>query len=239
MYGLISLLLFIASPAAQATPPSDPTQELRALDQSLLNAIAPGDVKTWDAVLAPNAVYVDENGEIIHRADFLKQFQPLPKSSSGNIQIVNYETYPSGDTVSVIHRDDETELFHGQHLTATYLMTESWQRQNGNWKLLMVHSYSVLKEPKSIALPPAALDAYVGRYSAASDLMYTIRREGDHLVAVREGRPDVPLLAEAPDVFFVRGQLRNRKVFTRDGSGRVTGFADRREGNDLVWKRLP
>jgi len=239
MYGLTLLMLFIAGQAAEATPPSNPTQELRALDQSLLDAIAPGDVKTWDAVLAPNAVYVDENGEIIHRADFLKQLQPLPKGSSGNIQIVNYETYPSGDTMSVIHRDDERELFHGQHLTATYLMTESWQRQNGHWKLLIVHSYSVLKEPKSIALTPAALDAYLGRYSAASDLMYTIRREGDHLVAIREGRPDLPLLAEAPDVFFVKGQLRNRKVFTRDGSGRVMGFADRREGNDLVWKRLP
>ncbi len=239
MYGLISLLLFIAGPAARGKPASDPTQELRALDQSLLDAIAPGDVKTWDAVLAPNAVYVDENGEIIHRADFLKQLQPLPKGSSGNIQIVNYEAYPSGDTVSVIHRDDEMEIFHGQHLTATYLMSESWQRQNGHWKLLMVHSYSVLKEPESIALTPTALDAYVGRYSAASDLTYTIRRDGDHLVAVREGRPDVPLLAEAPDVFFVKRQLRNRKVFTRDASGHVTGFADRREGNDLVWKRLP
>jgi len=55
MYGLISLLLFIAGAAAQAKPASDPTKELRALDQSLLDAIAPGDVKTWDTSLAPNA----------------------------------------------------------------------------------------------------------------------------------------------------------------------------------------
>ena len=28
------------------------------------------------------------------------------------------------------------------------------------------------------------------------------------------------------------------KVFTRDGRGRVTGFLSRREGRDVVWKRI-
>jgi hypothetical protein len=139
----------------------------------------------------------------------------------------------------VIHTDDEEETYHGQQLTAQYLMTETWQRRDGIWKLLLVHAYSVLKEPKSVVLLAADLDAYTGRYAAAPDLIYTIERETDHLIAQREGRPKVVLKAEVRDVFFVSGQLRTRKIFERDSAGRVTAFVDRREGSDLAWRRLP
>jgi hypothetical protein len=233
---LLALILAVTNPP---TPGDAVTQELRLRDQQLLDAIAPGDVKVWDTALAANAVYVDENGEIIHRTEFLKQLQPLPPGVSGKITISAYTAQQFGEVVTVIHTDDEEETYHGQHLTAQYLMTETWQRQNGAWRLLLVHAYSVLKEPKSAVLPATDLDAYAGRYAAAPDLMYTIKRGGDFLVAEREGRPSVTLKAEVRDLFFVSGQLRTRKIFERDSTGRVTGFVDRREGSDLVWKRLP
>jgi len=91
-------------------------------------------------------------------------------------------------------------------------MTETWQWQSGVWKLPMVHAYSVLKDPKSITQPAEDLNAYAGRYAAAADLIYTIKREGDHLAAEREGRPGVTLKAEVRDVFFVSGQARTRKI---------------------------
>lgn len=232
----LSLLVAMANPAVAA---SDITQEFRQRDQALLDAIAPGDVKVWDAALAADAVFVGENGEVLSRTDFFKQFAPLPAGVSGNIAISAYSARQTGDVVTVVHTDDERELYHGQQLTAQYLTTETWQRQEGNWKLLLVHVYSIPKPPKQIIVPAADLDAYVGRYSAASDLTFMIRREGDHLVGERQGRPAAPLNAEVRDVFFVSGQLRTRKIFQRDSSGRVTGFVDRREGSDLVWKRIP
>lgn len=236
---IVALQILLAVALAAAPPPSDVAQELRQRDQALLNAIAPGEVKVWDHALAKNAQYIDENGKVIQRADFLAQLKPLPKGVSGKIVISAYSARLSGDVATVVHTDDEDEMYHGQPLTAQYLTTETWQRQQADWKLLMVHTYSVLREPKSIILPATELDAYVGNYTAAPDLPYTIKRDGDHLIAVRAGRLDVILKAEAPDVFFVSGQLRTRKIFARDSAGRVTGFVDRREGNDLVWKRVP
>ena len=235
-------LALFALMSALVNPPTSGgalTRELRLRDQQLLDAIAPGDVKVWDTALAADAIYVDENGEVIHRAEFLKQLQPLPPGVSGKITISAYTAQQSGEVATVIHTDDEEETYHGQHLTAQYLMTETWQRQNLVWKLLLVHAYSVLKEPKSIILSTTELDAYLGRYTAAPDLTSTIKRDGDHLIAEREGRPSVTLKAEVRDVFFVGGQLRTRKIFARDSTGHVTGFVDRREGSDLVWKRLP
>jgi hypothetical protein len=148
----------------------------------------------------------------------------LPAGVSRNITISAYSAHQAGDVVTTVHTDDESEFYHGQHLPAQYITTETWQRQDGTWKLLLVHAYSVLKEPKSVILPPEELDAHVGRYAAAPELTYTIRREGDHLVGEREGRPATPLKAEIRDVFFVSGQLRTRKIFDRDNPARVVGF---------------
>ena len=235
MFLLIVLaLLFPLSPSGSANL----IQEFRQRDQALLDAIAPGNAQVWDDALAPDAVYVDENGTIMNRADFIKQLTPLPAGASGTLSIISYSAQQSGDVVSVIHTDDEQELYHGQHLHAQYLMTETWQQQGGKWKLLLVHGISVPQEPKTIALPASDLDVYVGNYDAAPDLKYTIRREGDHLVGERPGRPAVELKAEVRDVFFIGEQLRTRKIFGRDASGKVTGFVDRREGSDLVWKKV-
>ena len=215
------------------------TQEFPLRDQQRLDAMAAGDVKVWDAVLAVDAVDVDENGEIIHRADFLQQLQPLPPGVSGKFTTSAYAAQKPGEVVTVIHTDDEEETFRGQQRTAQYLITETWQRQEGISILLLDHAHSVRKEPKAVVLFTADLDAYAGRYPAAPDLIYTIKREADHLIAEREGRPNVVLEAEVRDVFFVSGQLRTRKIFERDSTGRVTAFVDHREGSDLVRRRLP
>lgn len=120
---------------------------------------------------------------------------------------------------------------------ARYLTTETWQKNNGEWKLLLVHVYAVLHEPPTQKPIPQELDAYAGRY-AAGDLTYVISHDGDRLVGGREGKPASTLNAELHDVFFISGQLRTRKIFQRDATGKVTGFLDRREGMDVTWKRI-
>ncbi|HYK35996.1 DUF4440 domain-containing protein [Alloacidobacterium sp.] len=209
---------------------------LRAKDQALLDAIAPGNVKVWDDALAPDAVYVDENGAILDRATFLKQLTSLPAGASGTIAIASYQAVQHGDVATVIHTDNETENYHGQMLKARYLTTETWQKYGSDWKLRQVHVYAILQDPPAILLNAKELDEYVGTYTAG-DLKQTVRRDGDHLVSTRVGRPDVVWSAEVRDVFFISGQPRIRKIFQRDATGKIIGFVDRRESWDLVWKK--
>jgi len=210
---------------------------LRAKDQALLDAIAPGDRKVWEAALASDAVYVDENGVTMDRAEFLKQLDPLPAGASGSLHIDTYSARVSGDLATVIHTDNEEEDYHGQMLKARYLMTETWRFEGGEWKLHMVHAYSVLKDPPATTLPAKELQEYVGTYSGGKDLEYVIQWDGKQLLGGRAGRPLTPLLVELRDVLFVAGQPRSRKIFRRDEKGNVAGFVDRREGEDLVWRR--
>jgi Uncharacterized protein conserved in bacteria with a cystatin-like fold len=235
------IVLIPVSAFAQPAPSQDSWEEITKLlhdkDQALMNAVTAGDPKVWDAALAPDAIYLDEAGEINSRADLLKQIQPLPQGVSGSIKVSDYKVTLHGDTATVFHADNEEENYHGQQLHARYLTTETWQKTNGEWKLLMAHVYAVPTEPPTLKLNSQELDAYVGRYTAG-DLVYIITRDGDHLFGGREGKAASALHVELHDVLFASSQLRIRKIFQRDSEGMVTGFVDRREGVDVVWKKV-
>lgn len=233
-----SLVTVLAVAAGARRPPADPTIELlRAKDQALLDAIAPGDRKLWDEALAPEAVYVDENGAVMDRAQYLKQLDPLPAGASGTLRIASYSAKVVGDLATVVHTDDEEENYHGQVLHAQYLMTETWRKDSGAWKLSLVHVYAVPKDPPAMDLAASLLAEYAGRYSGGDDLVYVIEWDGKQLMGGRPGRKPAVLRAEVRDVLFVPGQPRVRKIFQRDRDGKITGFVDRREGEDLIWHR--
>lgn len=237
---MIELLLAAALAMLNSPNMADKNVELlRAKDQALLDAIAPGNRKVWDRALAADAVYVDENGTVIERAEFLKQLEPLPAGASGIIKIASYSAHIAGDLATVVRTDDEEENYHGQMLHARYLTTETWRLEEGEWKLHLVHTYAVLHDPPAISLPAEDMQQYAGRYMAGTDLSYVIQWDGKQLMGGRHGGAMKPLQVEVRDVLFVPGQPRTRKIFQRNEKGRITGFVDRREGEDLVWKPVP
>ena len=233
------MLPLLAALALQGSPqaPDQTTELLRAKDQMLLDALAPGNRKVWDQALAADAVYVDENGVVMDRDQYLKQLLPLPPGSSGSLQITTYTAHVSGDLATVVHTDDEQENYHGQMLFARYLTTETWRHEAGEWKLHLVHVYAVLKDPPAISLPSESMQQYVGRYVAASDLVYVIEWDAKQLMGGRQGGAMKPLKIEVRDVLFVPGEPRIRKIFQRDAAGKIAGFVDRRESLDVVWQR--
>jgi len=233
---VVTLLSLMSSPSAQQVV--DVTQSLRKMDQDLLNAIAPGDRKTWDNVMSQDFFYADENNHIFSRAEFLEHLAPLPKGATGSLTIGSYEADRLADTVVMLHRDNETEEYFGSELHAQYLMTEVWQMLDGQWKLRSVHCAAVPTDPQTVKLSTQEMDQLTGTFQAGS-LTYVIRRAGNRLLGGREGQKEFELKAETRDVLVIPGQFRNRKVFFRTESGIVRGFADRRENRDLFWHKLP
>src|ERR1700722_17540170 len=109
---MLPALLVIAalqSAAADANPASVQNQ-LRTADQALLDAIAPGDKAVWERLLATDAIYVDENGAVMNRAQFLAALKPLPAGSTGQITIVDYNATIHVQVPLVVYKDDERNL---------------------------------------------------------------------------------------------------------------------------------
>jgi len=222
---------------AACTRPAATEPTLRAQTQALLDAVTHGDPSIWDRYLDPDVTYVAEDGTIETKASLLPQLTPLPPGITGSLVVESFTVHEHGDTAVVIHVDRESESYFGQHLTAKYVTTAVWRRRDGRWRLIANQVHVQLSDPPALTLPPDQLDAYTGTYRLTDAIGYTIRREGDRLVGERTGRPPQALRVEARDVLFVPGAPRSRKVFLRDPNGSVTGFADRREGHDVVWTK--
>ncbi len=234
----VCLMVLLLPPGASIA--NDLKGTLVRQTQEMFDAVTAGDAKVWDKYLAPGAIYVDEAGVVNSRAEIIKQIAPLPKGISGAIKVNAVAFHQNGDTAILVHRDDEMETYFGQTLHAEYLSMNTWQKTNAGWRLIGEQVLATLKEPPAITLPIAKLDEYVGRFNLKDgSLSYTITRKDGKLMGLRQGRPAAELLAEAPDVFFVKGQPRIRKIFQRDAAGHITGFIDRREGRDVVWSKLP
>lgn len=233
-----ALALFVCAAPAPAADEKALKAELEAKTQALADAIAPGDKAAWDAATDPALIFVDENNHVMTKQTLLEQLTPLPSGLVGHIKVTNYELQRHGDTAVATYVADESLDYHGQMLRTQFRTTDGWHRTAKGWKMISSMTLAVLGDPPAVSLPPAKLAEYAGRYELTPDIHYSIRLNGDRLFGVREGGKEVELKSEAPDIFFVAGSPRSRKVFYRDASGRVTGFGDRREGQDIKWRRL-
>jgi hypothetical protein len=217
-------------------------EQLKRATQELLDAVAPGDVAVWQRYLAEGCIYTDEEGNVKTKDDLLKELKPLPKGYIGSIRMGEPKVVAQENVIVLSHRDrEELELF-GQKLITWFHSTDTWAKsQNGQWELVAVQVMAIPNERKPIALSPKKLprilDAYVGQYQLAPDVIYTITREGNKLFGQRTGRAKEELLPLCADTFYRKGGWRGEKVFERDAKGGIVRMLDRRENNDLVWKK--
>jgi Domain of unknown function (DUF4440) len=229
----------IATHSASAHSHEGVEAELRLKTQTLLDAIAPGDVSVWQGLLDARAIQIDENDVVRNKAQILKELKPLPPGLIGHLKIDDFAVVRRGDVAIVTHEDDEYLDYHGQVILSRFRMTDTWVRSHAGWRLLGSQVLAVLKDPPAQSLSAASLCQYTGRYQMTDEIRGGFRCQADELSFEQEGRPERHFRPEAADVFFEPGAPRSRRIFNRDADGRISGFVDRREGRDIVWTRLP
>jgi hypothetical protein len=214
-------------------------EQLKRAAQELLDAVAPGDVAVWQKYLAEGCLYTDEEGNIKTKEDLLRELKPLPKGYIGSIKMGEPKVFIQDNVIVLSHRDREELVLYGQKLITWFNSTDTWtKQQDGQWKLAAAQIMAIPNERKPVAISPSKLDAYVGQYRLATDVVYTITREGKKLFGQRTGRAKEELLPLCADTFYRKGVWRGEKVFERDARGKVIRMLDRRENNDLVWRKM-
>ncbi|MCI0348310.1 MAG: nuclear transport factor 2 family protein [Acidobacteriales bacterium] len=237
----ILIALLAATSVFAAQPPATPQQveaELRKLTQEMLDAIAPGHIEVWRKYLDARTLYVDETGAVSGKDELIKELTPLPAGLVGNIKIDSFKVELHGNVAVATHEDQEHLSYYGQQLSSRYRSTNTWLKTGDGWRLIATQVLALLKDPPAITLSQERLCAFNGVFALTAEITETLRCKDGGISAERKGRPEVIYKPEAEDVFFVPGRPRTRRIFTRDNSGAVTGFVDRREGEDVRWRKV-
>ena len=214
------------------------TALLHSQTQQLMDAVTAGDAKVWERYLDDAAVVTSEDGVVHTKAEMVKDTRPLAEGVSGSIAVIDFRATQHKNVAITNWVADEHENYHGHALHCRYRSTDTWLRTAGGWRLIASQVYAERGDPPSVAMTDAQANAYIGRYELTPSIAYEIRRNGKQLEGRRGTGAWESILAEGPDILFVPGKPRYRKVFLRDDAGKITGFADRREEWDLVWKRV-
>jgi Domain of unknown function (DUF4440)/Domain of unknown function (DUF3471) len=230
------VLAFFAFPAV-ADNETISQDELVRRTQELFDAVAVGNQAPWKQYFAEDTVYFDEKGRRMDKTALVADVTPLPKGYSGSIKLVNAHSRIVGRTAILTYDLDEGETIYGQYMTARYHGTDTWLFRDGRWQIAAGQMFRYYEDPAPGKVDPARLNDYVGTYELAPGITLTISREGDKLHSKRGDRPQELLLPETCDLFFRPG-VEGQRLFRRDNSGRVDALIDRRNNEDLIWKRM-
>jgi len=212
-------------------------EELIRNTQEMFDSVAAGDQAPWKKYFAEDSMYFDEKGRSMDKAALLKDITPLPKGYSGSIKLARAKSHIEGDTAILSYDLDETETIFGQNMTARYHGTDTWMYRDGRWQIVAGQMLRYYEDPAAGNANAKLYGEYVGVYEVAPAILQTVSRDGDTLYAQRTGRDKTQLLRESGDVFFRKG-VEGRYLFRRDDRSKVDALIDRRNNEDVVWKRM-
>jgi hypothetical protein len=182
-------------------------------------------------------MFFDEKGHSMDKTALVKDVQGLPKGYSGTIKLVRPKSHIEGDVAILSYDLDETEVIFGQSMTARYHETDTWMRRGGKWQIVAGQVLRYYEDPASGTADISRFQAYVGSYQLGPERMMTITAEDRHLYSQRNGRAREELIPEASDIFFRKG-VEGRTLFGYGNNGKVETLIDRRNNEDIVWKKV-
>ncbi|HEY1937448.1 MAG TPA: DUF4440 domain-containing protein [Candidatus Angelobacter sp.] len=237
----IALLLLTASAIAQPGAADEPTNitqdELVRRTQELLDSVAPGNAEPFKKYFAEDAMFFDEKGRNMDRTALVKDIQPMPQGYSGTIKLVRPKSHIEGNVAILSYDLDETETIFGQNLTARYHETDTWMRRNGQWQIVAGQVLRYYEDPAPGKPDVSKFPSYMGTYQLGPERTLTVTAQDGHLYSQRAGRARVELVPEASDIFFQKG-VEGRTLFGHNDQGKVISLIDRRNNEDVVWKKV-
>jgi Domain of unknown function (DUF4440)/Domain of unknown function (DUF3471) len=232
---VICALLLTCSVSWADDSPTITQNELMQRTQQLLDAYATGDHSPFSLHLTEDATFFDDND--MDKTALLESIHPLPSGYSGSIRIEHAKARFAPGVAILAFDAIETETVFGQVLHARYHMTDTWLFRNGRWQIVAGETLRYYEDPAPGNVAAQRLSDYLGSYQLAPGVVIKITASGDQLYAQRGSQKPYKLLPESPDMFFRPG-VEGRKLFHRDASNQVDLLIDRRNNEDLLWRKI-
>src|SRR5256886_169183 len=235
----VSLILVIlcASSVARAGDKDATTteEELVRRTQELYDAVVPGNQAPWKKYFADDSIFSDEKGRTMDKTKLIADITPLPAGYSGAIKLEHVQSRIY-DNVAILSYDaNETETIFGQNLKARYHVIDTWLQRDGNWHIIASQAHRYYEDPAMGKADPKKFAYYIGTYELAPGQTRSVSAEGDRLFVERNGKKE-ELLPETSEIFFRKG-VEGRILFRYAGAGKVDALIDRRNNEDVIWRK--
>lgn len=204
--------------------------------QELFDAVAVGNQEPWKKYFADDCLFFDEKGRNFTKTQLIADIRPLPSGYSGKISVGKPKSSIHGDAAILSYDVDETETVFGQNLKARYHVTDTWLRRDNIWKIAASQVFRYYEDPANGKIDLEKLTDFVGTYELAPGQARTVSLDGDHLTVERNGKRET-LLPEASEIFFRKG-VEGRILFRADANGKIDALIDRRNNEDIVWRKV-
>jgi Domain of unknown function (DUF3471)/Domain of unknown function (DUF4440) len=234
---VLSILLASAVLAFGQDPSTITQAELVRRTQVLYDAVAPGNKAPWQQYLADDAMIHDEKGGSYTKPTLLATVNPMPPGYSGSIKVTNPQTIFAPGVAIFSYDTEEVETVFGNRMTARYHQTDTWLYRKNLWQIAASQVMRYYEDPAPATINPAILADYIGTYELAPGNQMIVTARDGKLFAKRGGGDPVQLLPESPDMFFRVG-VEGRRLFHRNGDGKVDSLIDRRNNEDMFWKKI-
>ena len=210
-------------------------EELVRRTQELYDAVAFANQAPWKKYFADDCIFADEKGRVFDKSKLVADITPLPVGYSGTIKIENAQSRIIGNTAILSYDADETETIFGQKLKARYHVTDTWLRRNDNWQIIASQAHRYYEDPAIGTADSKKFADYIGMYELAPGQTRSIIAEGDKLFVERNGKKE-QLLPETSEIFFRKG-IEGRILFRYASTGKVDTLIDRRNNEDVIWRK--
>jgi Domain of unknown function (DUF3471) len=176
-------------------------------------------------------------GRLLHQADIPFHLRSLPHGYSGSIKVTHPQTIFAPGVAIFTYDLEEFETVFGNRMTARYHQTDTWLYRNHLWQIAASQVMRYYEDPAAVPINPAFLSGYIGTYELApGNRMIVTTHDGKLFVQRHAGKP-VELFSESPDMFF-RAGVEGRYLFHRIADGKVDSLIDRRNNEDILWKKV-
>ncbi|HEU0209746.1 MAG TPA: DUF4440 domain-containing protein [Candidatus Udaeobacter sp.] len=232
------LLLVVFMSAVSIVCPADvpiAQDELIRRTQELYDALASGNQQPWKKYFADDCIFADEKGRVFDKPKLLADITPLPVGYSGAIKIENAHSRIIANTAILSYDADESETIFGQNLKARYHVTDTWLQRNGSWQIIASQAHRYYEDPAMGKADPKKFDDFIGTYELAPGQTRSVIADGDKLFVERSGKKE-QLLPETSELFFRKG-VEGRILFRYTSTGKVDALIDRRNNEDVIWRR--
>ena len=262
-FAVLCLLSSVLSSLLVAAEPPITEAELVRRTQELYDSIVSGNQTPWKKYFADDCTFSDEKGRTLDKTKLVADITPLPKGYSGAIKIENVISRIIGDTAILSYDANETETIFGQNLRARYHVTDTWLRRNGDWQIIASQAHRYYEDPAIDKADGKKFPDFVGSYELAPGQTRTVTVENGASRDERHGRKsrevaversgELPryngklfierngkkeeLLPETSDLFFRKG-VEGRILFHCDSNGKVDALIDRRNNEDVIWRKI-